>query len=69
MKKIGIVFLILGALTMGYAAVKFISQKNQGSEEQVQDENVPFPWVPTVGAVLTAGGIILLGLGRGKKVR
>jgi len=70
MKKIGIIFLIAGVLTMGYAAAKFIMERNSGaSEEQAQDENVPFPWVPTIGAVLTAGGIILMGAGRFKKVR
>lgn len=69
MKKLGIVVLLIGVLVMGFAAYKFIEQKKRGSEEQVQDENVPFPWLPTVGALLTAGGIIMMGSGNYRKVR
>jgi hypothetical protein len=69
MKKIGIILLIAGLFLMGFAAYKFIEQKKRGSEEQVQDQNVPFPWIPTVGALLTAGGIIMMGSGKFKKVR
>ncbi|MCW3071510.1 MAG: hypothetical protein JWO44_1400 [Bacteroidetes bacterium] len=69
MKKIGIIVLIVGIVVMGVAAYKFIEQKKRGSEEQVQDRSLPFPWLPTVGALLTAGGIIMMGSGRVRKVR
>ena len=69
MKKIGILLLVVGVFMMGFAAVKFIKQKNKGSEEQVQDQVLPFPWLPTTGAVLIAGGIILMGSGRFRRVR
>ena len=69
MKKLGLVMLIVGVLIMGYTAVKFVKQKKEGSEERVQSEPLPFPWMPTAGALLTAGGIILMGSGRFRKVR
>jgi hypothetical protein len=69
MKKIGILLLIVGVFLMGYASVKFIKDKKRGSEEQVQDQVLPFPWLPTAGAVLIAGGIILMGSGRFRRVR
>lgn len=69
MKKLGLIVLILGVIVMGYTAVKFVKQKKMGSEEEVQNEPQPFPWMPTVGALLTAGGIIMMGSGRFKKVR
>ncbi|HEX8516589.1 MAG TPA: hypothetical protein VF868_10345 [Bacteroidia bacterium] len=69
MKKLGTILLIAGVVLMGYAAFKFVKDKKHGSEEQVQDQSLPFPWIPTTGALLTAGGIILLGSGRFKRVR
>ena len=69
MKKFGVVVLIVGVILMGIAAFKFIKQRERGSEEQVQDENLPFPWLPTTGALLTATGIIMMGSGRYKRVR
>lgn len=69
MKKLGIIVLLAGVIVMGFAAYKFIEQRKRGSEEQVQDENIPFPWLPTVGALLTAGGIIMMGSGNYKRVR
>jgi hypothetical protein len=64
MKKIGIIILSAGIILMGVAAFKFVKQKNRGSEEQVQNEPLPFPWMPTAGALLIAGGIIMMGSGR-----
>ncbi|MCW3102117.1 MAG: hypothetical protein JWO09_557 [Bacteroidetes bacterium] len=69
MKKFGIIVLIAGVVIMGITAYKFIEQRKRGSEEQVQDRSVPFPWLPTVGALLTAGGIIMLGSDRFRRVR
>ncbi|MDF2436624.1 MAG: hypothetical protein K0Q95_1000 [Bacteroidota bacterium] len=69
MKKLGVLVLILGVVIMGYTAVKFVEQKKRGTEEQVQDKPLPFPWLPTVGALLTAGGIIMMGSGRFRRVR
>ena len=68
MKKFGIFLLLAGVLTMSIAAYKFAKQKNRGSEEQVQDQNTPFPWLPSVGALLTATGIIMMGSGSYRKV-
>ena len=67
MKKTGIILLIAGLLTMGYAGVKFIMQKKQGSEERMEGTPLSFPWLPLTGAALTAGGIILMGRGRNRK--
>jgi len=69
MKKFGIIVLIAGVLVMGITAYKFIEQRKRGSEEQVQDQSTPFPWLPTVGALLTAGGIIMMGSDRFRRVR
>jgi len=69
MKKLGVVILIVGVCLMGYTAIKFIKEKRRGSEEQVQDKPLPFPWLPTTGALLTATGIILMGSGRFRRVR
>jgi hypothetical protein len=69
MKKLGLIVLLAGVFTMSFAAYKFIEQKKRGSEEQVQDSNVPFPWLPSLGALLTAGGIIMMGSGRYRNVR
>ena len=69
MKKFGIIVLIAGVLVMGVTAYKFIEQKKRGSEEQVQDHPLPFPWLPTAGALLIAGGIIMMGAGRFRNVR
>lgn len=66
MKKFGIVLLIIGLLIMGYAAVKFIKEKRHSSVQEVQKEPIPFPWVPSAGALSTAIGIILMGAGSKK---
>jgi hypothetical protein len=68
MKKLGIVILSVGIILMGVAAYKFIKDKRRGSEEEVQKEPVPFPWLPTAGALLTATGIIMIGSGDKKTV-
>jgi hypothetical protein len=64
MKRFGIVVLSAGVILMGIAAFKFIKERNQGSEEQMQNKPLPFPWMPTTGALLTAAGIIMMGTGR-----
>jgi hypothetical protein len=66
MKKLGIVVLLAGVLLMGVAAYKFVKDKRIGSEEQVQNRPLPFPWLPTTGALLIATGIIMMGSGRKK---
>jgi hypothetical protein len=64
MKRFGIVVLSAGVILMGIAAFKFIKERNSGSEEQMQNKPLPFPWMPTTGALLTAAGIIMMGTGR-----
>jgi uncharacterized membrane protein YidH (DUF202 family) len=69
MKKIGLILLLIGVLVMGYAAFKFVKDKKLGSEEQVQDQTLPFPWLPTTGALLIASGIIVMGSGGYNKAK
>lgn len=64
MKKIGIIILSAGVILMGVTVFKFINDKKRGPEEQVQHEPLPFPWLPTTGALLIASGIIMMGSGR-----
>jgi uncharacterized membrane protein YkgB len=64
MKKLGIIILSIGVIVMGIASYKFIKDKKRGPEEQVQNRPLPFPWLPTTGAILIASGIIMMGSGR-----
>ena len=57
MKKAGIILLSIGIILMGIATFKFVREKSEG----VQTEQVPFPWMPTAGAIFTAAGIIMMG--------
>jgi hypothetical protein len=66
MKKFGIIILSAGIILMGIAAFKFVKQKNKGTENFVEKEPLPFPWLPTSGALLTAAGIIMIGSGNRK---
>jgi len=66
MKKLGIIILSVGIIFMGIAAFKFVKEKNRGSEEEMQKEPIPFPWLPSTGALLTAAGIIMIGSGSRK---
>jgi len=60
MKKLGIFLITAGIAVMLFAAVNFIREKRIGSEEDVKQQNLPFPWFPSVGGVLIAMGIIAM---------
>jgi hypothetical protein len=68
MKTLGIILLAIGVIVMGITAFDFVQKRKIGSEEQVEKEQLPFPWKPTAGAVLIAGGIILIGANNKKRV-
>ncbi len=68
MKKLGIILFSTGIIVMMYAAVNFIKDRKIGSEEDVEKQGLPFPWFPSTGAVLVAGGIILMATSKRKKV-
>jgi hypothetical protein len=63
MKKIGAILLIIGVILMLIVGYNFYTEENvAGINPRQPDEEVshPFPWYPAIGAVLVAGGIILI---------
>ncbi|MGQ0826873.1 MAG: hypothetical protein ACT4ON_00615 [Bacteroidota bacterium] len=64
MKKLGIFLFTAGIIVMLYAAFNFVREKRMGSEEDIKEQNLPFPWFPTVGGVLIATGIIAMVTGK-----
>jgi hypothetical protein len=60
MKKLGVFLFTTGVIVMLYAAVDFVMDRRKGSPEEVKEQNLPFPWLPTVGGVLVATGVIAM---------
>jgi len=65
MKKTGIIILTIGVLLMGIAAYNFVMGKRAATK--TEKSPLPFPWLPTAGALFTATGIIMLG-SKGKTI-
>jgi hypothetical protein len=70
MKKLGIALFSIGVIVMIYTAVDFAIDQKKGSIEEVRGTNnsIPFPWLPSTGAVLIAFGIIMMSTSGKKKV-
>jgi drug/metabolite transporter (DMT)-like permease len=71
MKKIGAILLILGVILMLIVGYNFYTEKSvAGLEPRQPYEEVshPFPWYPVIGAVLVAGGIILMATSKRRKL-
>lgn len=69
MKKLGIALFSIGIIVMIYTAVDFARDQKKGSIEDVRGtkNSIPFPWLPSTGAVLIAFGIIMMS-SSGRKV-
>lgn len=70
MKTKGIVLIVLGIITMTYAGFNYRTTKNVvaiGSIQISQNENHTVQWTPYAAAVILAGGVIMVGVG--KKIR
>lgn len=71
MKKIGAILLILGVIVMLIVGYNYYTENNvAGLSPRQPDEEVayPFPWFPSLGAVMVAGGIILMATSKKRKL-
>lgn len=62
-KKAGIVFIIIGALLMAYTGFNYVTTEkvvDLGPIQINQEKSHPVKWSPVIGAVLLAGGIIMV---------
>lgn len=67
MKNLGIVMIVLGIIMMVITGFNFITKEkvlDVGPLEVHKEERHPVQWPPVAGAVLLAGGIILVIAGR-----
>ena len=63
LRNIGIVLVIIGILMMIYTGFNYITSENVvdlGPLQINKNENHPVQWSPIVGALLLAGGIVIL---------
>ena len=66
-KKLGVVFIILGIITIAYTGFNFVTAKkivDLGPVEISQEENHPVKWSLIVGGMLLIGGIVLIVLNK-----
>lgn len=72
MKKIGAFILAIGVILMLIVGYNFITDKNVAGLEPAnttETANHPFPWFPSIGAILVASGIIVMtSSGRGRRL-
>jgi hypothetical protein len=69
-KSAGTVLIIIGILMMAYTGFTYITTKkviDVGSIQVTQEESHPVQWSPYVGAILLAGGVILIASDRKKR--
>ena len=69
-KSAGTVLIIIGILMMAYTGFTYITTKkviDVGSIQVNQEESHPVQWSPYVGAILLAGGVILIASDRKKR--
>jgi uncharacterized membrane protein YidH (DUF202 family) len=62
-KKVGLVLIIIGILMMAYTGFNYVTTEkvvDLGPIQINQEKNHPVQWSPIVGAVLLAGGIIMV---------
>jgi hypothetical protein len=66
-KSVGIVLIIIGITMMAYTGFTYITTKKVvdiGSIQVNKEESHPIQWSPYIGAVLFAGGVIIVVAGR-----
>jgi len=71
MKNLGIVLLVAGIIMTVFTGFTLVTKKevvDLGPVEINKEERTPIYWSPIAGAVLMASGVVILLLGRDKKV-
>jgi uncharacterized membrane protein YdcZ (DUF606 family) len=68
-KTIGIVLIVIGILMMLYTGFNFVTKEkvvDLGPLQIDKTENHPVQWSPIVGALLLAGGIVVIATNKKK---
>ena len=71
MKNLGIVLLVVGIIMTVFTGFTLITKKevvDLGSVEINKKERTPIYWSPIAGAILMASGVVILLLGKNKKI-
>lgn len=71
MKNLGIVLLVAGIIMTVFTGFTLVTRKkvvDLGAVEIKKEERTPIYWSPITGAVLMAAGVVIVLLGKDKKI-
>jgi drug/metabolite transporter (DMT)-like permease len=71
MKNLGIILLVAGIIMTVFTGFTFVTRKkvvDLGSIEIKTEERTPIYWSPITGALLMAAGVVIVLLGKDKKI-